>query len=421
MNEADDIDFDEEALTKSVLERYQHSNQNHVIEYLPSIPPSEKISFLQELNNVPDSILSYNISNIESCTSQQHKEVKPFTGSIGSTKDSKEDCKRWKNIGLDIIKQKKVGAVLMAGGQGTRLGYSGPKGMVDIGLPTKQTLFQLVISRLRNLSEDIPLYIMTSPFNDKETKEYFKQHNNFDYPSIHFFTQDVIPCLDLEGKIFLETSSKLSTAPNGNGGIYTSIASSGLLNHFNELSLEYIHIFSIDNALNKPADPLFLGFLKEKGVQVGNKVVWKKYAHEKVGVMGDTMDGKPCIVEYSDLDDTQKELVDSKSGKLVFGAGNICNHLFTLPFLTQICQNCTLPFHIAKKKIPYYDSKLNQTVTPKDINGIKLEMFIFDVFPLCNSLCILDVERENEFAPVKNATGADSIETAREMVLKAEV
>ena len=141
---------------------------------------------------------------------------------------------------------------------------------------------------------------MTSTFNDKETRECFEQNNNFNYSSTHFFTQDVIPCLDLQGKIILETSCQLSIAPNGNGGMYTSIASSGLLDHFNELGLEYIHIFSIDNALNRPADPIFLGFLKDTGAEVGNKVVWKTYAHEKVGVMEDTANSKPCIVENSD-------------------------------------------------------------------------------------------------------------------------
>jgi len=419
-------DVENEAWKSSIISRLTVANQEHLLKYVTSIPSSEEIQFLRELDEISEKMINFStINSINQAASVE--EIQPFSGSTGSTSDPNlvEVCEK---IGKEAIENEQVGVVILSGGQGTRLGFSGPKGMVDIGLPTKQTLFNLIIQRLRCISSShcIPLYIMTSSFNHEETKSYFEENSYFGLCSkdVIFFCQNRLPCFDFNGKILLESPYKISMAPNGNGGIYSSLYSSGSLLDMENRGIKYVHVFSIDNALVKPADPIFIGYCMQQNADVGNKVLWKKNAHEKVGVMAERKcDGKPCVVEYSDLDVSQMELVSSRTGKLVFGAANICNHFYTIPFLRKVCHcdesstNQYLPYHIAKKKIPFYDDTLKRTITPTKNNGIKFETFIFDVFPSSERMCILEVKREEEFAPVKNASGVDSPESARRMIL----
>jgi UDP-N-acetylglucosamine/UDP-N-acetylgalactosamine diphosphorylase len=213
----------------------------------------------------------------------------------------------------------------------------------------------------------------------------------------------------------METASKVAMAPDGNGGIYPSLHNSGMLADMSKRGIKYLHVFSIDNALTKPADPVFIGYCISQEADCGNKVVWKASAHEKVGVIAEK-GGKSCVVEYSDITTEMAERTDG-DGRLCFGAGNICNHFYTLDFL----ENAVLPnlgnmYHIARKKIPFYDEKTKETIQPEANNGLKLESFIFDVFPLSKKMAVLDVLREEEFAPVKNAPGSpsDSPDTARD-------
>uniref|UniRef100_A0A7S2MXZ2 UDP-N-acetylglucosamine diphosphorylase n=1 Tax=Helicotheca tamesis TaxID=374047 RepID=A0A7S2MXZ2_9STRA len=227
----------------------------------------------------------------------------------------------------------------------------------------------------------------------------------------------MLPCLTPEGKIIMESPSKVAMAPDGNGGIYPSLHKSGMLDNMKQRGVNYIHVFSIDNALLKPADPVFVGYCLSQKADVGNKVLWKANALEKVGIVVEK-DGKPCIVEYSDMDPSMMEQID-ENGRLVFGAGNICNHFYTLDFIVdQVVPNMKNMYHVAHKKIPYYDEETKETVKPTENNGIKLETFIFDVFPFSSNMAVLDVCREEEFAPVKNAPGSssDSPDTARAMI-----
>uniref|UniRef100_A0A7S2YGQ1 UDP-N-acetylglucosamine diphosphorylase n=1 Tax=Entomoneis paludosa TaxID=265537 RepID=A0A7S2YGQ1_9STRA len=259
---------------------------------------------------------------------------------------------------------------------------------------------------------------MTSPINHKATAAYFEEKDYFGLgkANVFFFEQGMLPCVTEEGKIIMETAGKVSMAPDGNGGIYPSLLSSGALDDMEKSrGTKYLHVFSIDNALVKPADPGFLGFCLEQGADCGNKSTWKSHAHEKVGVVA-LRAGEPCVVEYSEITQEMAERTDDQ-GRLVFGAGNICNHFYTLDFL----RNTVLPnmgnlYHIAKKKIPYFDGQT--TVKPDSNNGIKLETFIFDVFPLSKNFCVWEVERSQEFAPVKNGPGSpsDSPDTARSMI-----
>ena len=337
-----------------------------------------------------------------------------------SDKGFAEECYQ---IGIHSLRDGEVCALVLAGGRGTRLGFDGPKGLYP--LLHSKTLFQLLAERIMKLQFlagnncVIPWYIMTSPMNHLQTLEFFKQQKFFglNEENIILFQQGVLPCLDFEGKIILESKCKCAMAPDGNGGIYNSMKKNHIFDDMRRRKIKYIHTFAIDNALVKPADPVFIGSCIRNNADCGNKVLWKRDASEKVGIVA-VKNGKPCIMEYSDMDKKLLDKVD-ENGALVYGAANICNHFFTVDFLEHtVLPNLDDMYHIAKKKIPYWESKNGSTVNPTEQNGMKLESFIFDVFPLSSNMTILQVKREAEFAPVKNSPGSetDSPCQAREMM-----
>eukprot|EP00812_Abedinium_dasypus_P004490 NODE_1559_length_1112_cov_314.047304.p1 GENE.NODE_1559_length_1112_cov_314.047304~~NODE_1559_length_1112_cov_314.047304.p1 ORF type:complete len:325 (+),score=101.65 NODE_1559_length_1112_cov_314.047304:25-999(+) len=235
---------------------------------------------------------------------------------------------------------------------------------------------------------------------------------------IMFFEQGTLPAFTPEGKFIMETGSRVAVAPDGNGGIYPSLKASGCLDRLQERNVKYLHIFGIDNVLLRPADPQFIGYCIAQKADCGNKSVWKRSADEKVGVLA-KRGGRPAVVEYSEISEAQASQVDAE-GRLVFGAGNICNHFMTVEFLVdEVIPNLTALLHVAEKKVPYANAN-GRTVKPTANNGIKLEAFVFDVFPMSKRMGVLECLREEEFAPVKNAEGPDSpedtAETAKQMI-----
>jgi UDP-N-acetylglucosamine/UDP-N-acetylgalactosamine diphosphorylase len=459
-----------------IYTKYELYDQQHVLDHWSELTISEKVSLIDQLESIPvNEISNYvRIAKAESNTTtapafydlsiettksknktKNNKTIKPFSGKVTSTsKDGKYLKKTCYKLGMDAIKSNKVATVLLAGGQGTRLGYDGPKGMYDIGLPSKRSLFCLVAERILKLTQlakvtstnesssstggggddadddttlspvRIPLYIMTSPMNHQMTEEYFVTNNYFGLPSddVKFFSQGTLPCLTTEnGKIIMENKYTCSMAPDGNGGIYPAMEKFGILDDMQDRGIEHIHAFAIDNALVKPADPVFIGYCIDEKADCGNKVLWKSDPHEKVGVIAER-DGKPCVIEYSELSLDMAEQTKGMIGrkkKLLYGAGNICNHYYSRSFMEEkVIPNQGKMYHIANKKIPFWDESKGETVTPSENNGMKLESFIFDVFPLSENMAILEVERDAEFAPVKNAPGSatDSPDVAVEML-----
>jgi UDP-N-acetylglucosamine/UDP-N-acetylgalactosamine diphosphorylase len=438
---------------ETIYTRYKNAGQEHVFDYYETIPSDEeKQTFLQQLQDIPVEEIpslyamaaqpqqpqSSSSSSSSSSTTTTIDTIQPFTGDIGRSNDPDTTRQElWYNTGIEAIAQGQVAALVLAGGQGTRLGYSGPKGMYSIGLPSQKSLFQLISERIYKLNQlatndnttnnnqnQIPFYVMTSPLNHQETVSYFETNHYFNLgrDNVYFFQQGMLPCLTpTDGKLILESRSTVAMAPDGNGGIYPSLQSSGALRHMQDRNVQYVHVFSIDNALVKPADPKFIGYCIVHQADCGNKVVWKSHPHEAVGVMA-VRNQRPCIVEYSEITTEMAEQVvtettdsntsttsTSTTPQLVYGAGNICNHFYTLSFITDtILPNMGNLYHMAHKKIPYYDGTTQTTITPTSNNGIKLETFIFDVFPLSERMCIYDVARKEEFAPVKNAPGATS-------------
>jgi UDP-N-acetylglucosamine/UDP-N-acetylgalactosamine diphosphorylase len=403
--------------------RYHSAGQEHVLNHLTLVSDDARLSLLQQLESIEVEKLS-GFLQAALVDHSSNAEIKPFSNAVARASDE-DILSQAHEIGLEAIRKGEVAALVLAGGQGTRLGFDGPKGMYDIGLPSGRTLFCMIaerIQRLRQLASttaSIPFYVMTSPLNHNDTVEYFKENAYFGLApdAVQFFQQGMLPCVSNDGKIIMESAGKVAMAPDGNGGIYQSLLKSLTLDDMKSRGVKYLHVFSIDNALVKPADPVFIGYCISQDADCGNKVVWKAHAHEKVGVVAEKA-GKPCVVEYSDITTEMAERTD-QNGRLAFGAGNICNHFYTLDFINNvIIPNLGSMYHVARKNIPYYDEDKKETTTPTENNGMKLETFIFDVFPLSQRMAILDVPRSDEFAPVKNAPGSpsDSPDTARAMI-----
>ena len=418
-----------------LLERYEKHDQAHVLRYYAELTDTEKKALLDQLDTIPVEQLRtwFRNANDQSTSEVMKQDIQPFRGNVNESSNVRVSTSAF-DVGLQAIEKGEVAAVTLAGGQGTRLGFDGPKGMYVLpNIEGNKSLFQLLAERLIRLKQlvtqrdncdgqttcRLPWYIMTSPINDQATRDFFESNNYFGLPKteVVFFEQSMLPCLDDNGKIIIETKHKVSMAPNGNGGIWTQLKEDGIAVQMKENGTKYLHVFSIDNALTKPADPLFIGYCINEKADCGNKVLWKSHAFEKVGVIAE-IGSKPHIIEYSDMTESMcKEVGDD--GKLAFGAGNICNHFFTVNFILEsIIPTLDDIYHVARKKIQYYNDEEGKSVMPKTNNGIKLESFIFDVFPLSKHMAILDVLRDEEFAPVKNAPGAesDSPESARLMI-----
>ena len=315
----------------------------------------------------------------------------------------------WKEIGEMLLGKGKVAAFLVAGGQGSRLGFDGPKGMFDIGLPSHKSLFQLQAERLQNLSAQvghpIPWCIMTSPLNHEATVNFFTEHNFFgmDRDNIRFFEQGTICALTADGKAVLD-GDRLALVPDGNGGCFRALALSGSLAWLVEKGVEYVFLYSVDNALCRICDPAFIGALADNGMMASaSKVVHKANAQERVGIFA-FQNKKPGVVEYSDLPEEYRDMTNP-DGSLVFDGGNLAIHLFRVSGLRKL-QTSKLPWHTARKTVCGIE------------NCFKFEQFLFDAFPQLGTMLPFGVIREEEFSPVKNAEGTDSPKTARTMIGK---
>ena len=322
--------------------------------------------------------------------------------------------------GIEAIRAGKVGAVLLAGGMGTRLGSDNPKGMYNVGITRKLSIFQCLMNNLFDVVHKtetfIPLFVMTSDLNHEKTVEFFDDNNYFGYPKdyIFFFKQEMAPACDYNGKVFLEAKDKVAVSPNGNGGWFLSMMKNNLLDTIKNFDIEWLNVFAVDNVCQRICDPKFIGATLLEKRTVGAKVVKKATRDERVGVIC-LEDGKPSIVEYYELTDEMMDLADER-GERVYNFGVILNYLFNVDELVEIV-NKSLPYHVVEKKIPYVDENGN-TVKPESPNGYKFEQLVLDMIHLADSCLPYEVVREREFAPIKNKTGIDSVESARELLKK---
>lgn len=321
--------------------------------------------------------------------------------------------------GEEALRAGEVAVLLVAGGQGSRLGFEHPKGMFPIGPISQKSLFQIhaekVLALGRRYGKPLPFLVMTSPGNAAETQDFFAQHRSFGLgPSnVHFFTQGTMPALDFHsGKLLMEAPGRLFTSPNGHGGSLTALADAGLLAKLHERGIRHVFYFQVDNPLVKVADPVFLGHHLRARAEVSSKVVAKKSAEDKLGNLL-LANGRCTMIEYSDMPKPLAQKTDEQ-GNLVFWAGSPAIHIFDLGFLGQVTQGHTrIPFHVARKKVPHIDEK-GKLVQPAVENALKFEMFVFDVLPRAERWTVVETSRREEFEPLKNATGADSPESVRQ-------
>lgn len=324
----------------------------------------------------------------------------------------------FKELGLTAVREGKVGAVLLAGGQGTRLGLDRPKGTLNIGINRELYLFEQLIRNLMDVTDEagtfVPLYIMTSNINCDDTKTFFEEHSYFGYPKdyVKFFVQEMEPACDYQGRIYMESSTQVAMSPNGNGGWFGSMVNAGLLSDIRSRGIEWINVFAVDNCLQRIADPMFIGATIAYGCESGAKVVRKAAPDEKVGVLC-TEDGRPSIAEYYEMTE-EMATARKENGDLLYGFGVILNYVFSEKKLEEIA-DARMPIHVVEKKIPYMDVD-GSLVKPEAPNGYKFETLVLDMVHMMQDCVPYEVDRKKEFAPIKNLHGVDSLDSARELM-----
>jgi UDP-N-acetylglucosamine/UDP-N-acetylgalactosamine diphosphorylase len=328
-----------------------------------------------------------------------------------------------RSLGEEALRAGQVAVLLVAGGQGTRLGFDHPKGMYPVGPVSGASLFQIHSEKVLALSQKygrpVPFLVMTSRATHTETVEFFEQNKFFglNQSQVMFFQQGEMPAVDIAtGQLLLDAPGRVALSPNGHGGTLTALATSGLLAQLKQQGVLHVFYFQVDNALVTIADPVFVGRHMETESEASSKVVLKTRPDEKVGLLA-LINNRCGIIEYSDLPAAMNEARDP-DGQLTYRAGNPAIHCFSLPFLERVTTGANkLQYHIAKKKVPYYDPVTQEVVTPTTENAYKFELFIFDALPLAERYLVMETQREDEFAPLKNATGSDSLATVQELML----
>lgn len=393
---------------ENLLKKY---GQEHVLRFYDELDENGQRSLLKQVEEI-----DFEMLGAIGAKQQGKGKISPLGAvEIDEINERKEE---FVEEGLKAIREGKVGAILLAGGMGTRLGFDQPKGTFDIGKTRHLYIFECLINNLLEVCDMagcfVPLYIMTSEKNHKATYEFFEEHNYFGYPAedVHFFMQDMAPAVDYNGKLLLEEKGRLATSPNGNGGWFSSLHKSGLLDDIHARGVEWLNIFAVDNVLQKIADPAFIGATLLSGKESGSKVVRKVAPEERVGVMCQE-DGKPSIVEYYEMTEEMVTQRDEQ-GELLYRFGVILNYLFRVDLLEEIMLN-RMNVHVVEKKIPYIDEK-GTFVKPEKPNGYKFETLILDMIHMLDSNLVYEVVREKEFAPIKNLHGTDSVDSARELL-----
>ncbi len=388
--------------------------QTQLLKYYDELDAAGKAKLLDSIEN-----LNWDFEDAlanPADLSGKGRDIRPIDGlRLAAIEKKKAD---YEKIGVEAIKAGKVAAVLLAGGMGTRLGVDGPKGAYDIGITKPLYIFEQQLKNILDVTNKcgvtVPLYIMTSDKNHEQTTSFWKEHNYFGYPEseIKFFKQDMAPAVDYDGKIILETKDTPALSPNGNGGWFVSLQKAGLVEDLHKRGVEWLNIYAVDNVLQRIADPVFVGATIESGVNCGAKVICKTNPYEKVGVL--CLDGvQPDIIEYYELTEEMANQKDAE-GNLAYCYGAIMNYLFRLSKLEEIADK-KIPVHIVEKKIECLCED-GVTRKPEKENGRKFEALAVDLIKLMGSVLPFEVVREKEFAPIKNKTGVDSVESARELL-----
>jgi len=397
-------------LRRALLE----AGQGHVLERLPRLDPAARERLLAQVARLDLALLARLARLIAAGPAPVGGSFEPPEVFAPRRAGNQARAARAREIGGELLRAGQVGYVLVAGGQASRLGFEAPKGAFPIGPVTSRPLFAFHAQRLRAAQRRhgvrTPWYVMTSAANDADTRAFFAQHRHFglDPEDVFFFVQDMLPALDPEGRVLFSAQDSLFLAPNGHGGCLLGLASSGALADMRRRGIRQLSYFQVDNPLARPADPLFLGLHAEAQAGMSSKVVAKRDAGEKVGVLG-RVDGVLGCIEYSDLPGELRE-ARTPEGELRFRAGNIAVHALAVDFVEQVAGGgLELPWHLAKKSMRVVEA--DGSVVER--SGYKFETFVFDALGRSPRSVVLEVERQEEFSPVKNKSGEDSPASCR--------
>ncbi|MBR3887847.1 MAG: UDPGP type 1 family protein [Clostridia bacterium] len=408
------MNFDE---FKALLEKY---GQSHIAKSYERLNDEGKENLMQQVARIDFEKMKDLYALSQTKVEMKDAIIEPMAYQ-DSAKLSAEEKAEIIELGEAAIRAGKLAIVTMAGGQGTRLGHDGPKGTYDLGLESHKSLFEIQCDILKAAQEKygvtVPWYIMTSRENNDDTVAFFEKNNYFGYPkeaTNYFFKQGELPMMDEAGRLVIEENGLVKEAADGHGGVFEALGRNGILADMKARGIEWIFIAGIDNVLVQLVDPLLMGYAIKNNFRIVSKTVPKSNPDEKVGVFC-KKDGKPYVIEYSEISTEHAHMRD-ENGELVYGEGHVLLNLFNVSALEEI-EKFKLPYHVAHKKTAYMNEE-GEFITPESPNAYKFESFLFDAFSQIPEFGLLRGKREEDFSPVKNATGVDSPETARRDYLK---
>lgn len=405
---------------KKAEEILREYNQEHIIDLLENMEEQKQEKLIEQILKIDFHQIMELYDNTKKEIQIKENKIEPINY-LDKAKLSKKQQEQFIYLGEEIIKKGQYAVVTMAGGQGTRLGHTGPKGTFKLDVYGKgKYLFEILSENLKEANKKyntiIPWYIMTSKENNFETQQFLEKHNYFGYNKkyIIIFTQGELPLIDKKGKLLIGKDMKIKEASDGNGGVFSSLRQSGALSDMKKRDIKWIFIGGIDNVILKMVDEILLGMAIYKKVQIASKSVVKSNPHEKVGVFC-KMNNHPKVIEYTELPEKMAEETDN-NGELKYGESHIMCNLFSIDAIEKISKE-PLIYHSAFKKNSYINEG-GKEVMPEKPNSYKFEAFIFDSFEFFDDIAILRGKREDDFAPVKNKEGIDSPRTAKELYEK---
>ncbi|MFP4156209.1 MAG: UTP--glucose-1-phosphate uridylyltransferase [Opitutales bacterium] len=413
---------------QSLIESFTQAGQGQVFRFYDELRPTEQEKLLAQaaqidLSEVSALVEEHVLGAGDQAFDPEGLEPAPFIPFPGNG----GDAGRWaaaRKAGAEAISAGRVAAFTVAGGQGTRLGYDGPKGTYPVSPVTGKTLFQVFAEKIARSGErygtTIPWFILTSEINHEATIAAFEANGYYGLQkeSVHFIVQGLVPAVDGEGKILLSDKGTIAMTPDGHGGSLRALVRSGAVKTMQAVGVDVVSYFQVDNPIIQCIDPAFIGFHVLGQSELSSKMVPKAYPLEKVGHFC-VQNGVTKVIEYSDMPEAMQEETDP-DGSIRFKAGSVAIHIFDREFVARVggdAAGAKLPFHRANKKIPFVDGDGNK-VTPEEPNGVKFEMFVFDALPLAKNPVIIEAAREDDFSPVKNAEGVDSPQTAKQDQLR---
>lgn len=417
------------AVDPSLADRLDQHGQGHLLRWAEELDPIARDRLLAEvasidLDQVGTLFRELADSGAEAPGGVEAAEVRPVAVNRLPRTDGERVARRHvAAIGEEMLARGEVGVIIVAGGSGTRLGFEGPKGTYPIGPVSDQSLFQVhaekVLALSRRYGRTIPLFIMTSPENYAATSGFFAEHRNFGLNHVRFFVQGQMPAVDREtGQILLAARDHVALSPDGHGGTLYALAQPGAgstpscLREMDDLGVKTLFYFQVDNPMVRIADPAFLGLHRQADAEMSFKVIEKLVPDEKLGLVVE-VDGRPQVIEYSDLPSRLAELREP-DGSLRLWAGSIAVHILERTFVERLVEgDVRLPFHRAIKKVAHLGPD-GDLIRPDAPNALKFERFVFDALPLAARYAVVECDRTVEFEPLKNATGADSPETVRQ-------